>query len=145
MCEPMEKKNPVGSIDKEDLAKGLALSLQKNASCGHPLGSYAKGKGHEKSDIDIGFLLDGPADIVNLTNTLNRLLQNNNVDIVDLGRASPLLRYAAATNGAIFYEREPGLFTRFFSLSCLMSVDTKELRDARDRRIEQFLKARGSA
>lgn len=104
-----------------------------------------KGKVRSKSDIDIAFLFDAPANILNLANTVNRLLQSDNADVVDLYRASPLLRYAVVRNGTVLYEREPGLFIRLFSLSYRMYGDTKKLRGARDRRIEQFLNPRGSA
>jgi predicted nucleotidyltransferase len=104
-------------------------------------GSQAKGKGHAKSDIDIGFLFDTPSNVLELTNNVIRLLRKDNVDVVDLGKASPLLRYSVAKKGVLLYEREPGLFTQFFSLSYRMYVDTKKLREARDRRIEGFIRS----
>ena len=106
-------------------------------------GSLATGKGHRRSDADIGFLFDSPTDIMGLTNKVTRLLGNDNVDVVDLRRASPLLRFAAAGKGIVLYEREPGLFSRFYSLSYRMYVDTKKLRDARDTVIRRFLQSGG--
>lgn len=142
----MEESDSLKPIDKEELGKRLSpLFADRSLRLVILFGSHAKGKVHPKSDIDIAFLFDAPADILNLTNTVNRLLQKDDVDVVDLYRASPLLRYAVVRNGTVLYEREPGLFIRFFSLSYRMYVDTKKLRDARDRRIEQFLKSRGSA
>ena len=131
------------SIDQKDLRKKLSpLCTDKSLRFIVLFGSQAKGKRHVKSDIDIGFLFDVPPDLIELTNIVNRLLQTNKVDVADLGKASPLLRYAAAKNGILLYEREPGLFTRFFSLSYRMYVDTRKLREARDRRIEAFLRSR---
>jgi uncharacterized protein len=127
-------------ITKEELRKRLSpLFADKSLRFVVLFGSQAKSKGRVRSDIDVGFLFDTSPDPIELTNNVNRLLQTDNVDVVDLGRASPLLRYAAAQNRAILYEREPGLFTRFFSLSYRQYVDTKKLRDARDLRIERFL------
>ena len=134
------------SIDQKELRKRLSpLCTDKSLRFIVLFGSQAKGKGHIKSDIDIGFLFDAPSDVLELTNNVTRLLRIENVDVVDLGRASPLLKYAVAKNGVLLYEREPGLFTRFFSLSYRMYVDTKKLREARDRRIEGFLRSRGRA
>jgi predicted nucleotidyltransferase len=133
------------SPTKEELCRRLApLSADKSLRFIALFGSHAKGKGRAKSDIDVGFLFDfdAPPDLIELTNSVNRLLQMDNVDVVDLGKASPLLRYAAAQNGTLLYEREPGSFTRFFSLSYRMYVDTRKLREARDRRIEGFLTSR---
>jgi hypothetical protein len=103
----------------------------------------ASGKAHGKSDIDLGFQFDSPVDVVELTNRATRLMGRDDVDVVDLRRASPLLRYAAAQKGIVLYEREPGLFTRFYSLSYRMYVDTKKLRDARDTTIRRFLDTGG--
>jgi predicted nucleotidyltransferase len=134
------------SIDQKELRKRLSpLYADTSLRFIVLFGSQAKGKGHVKSDIDIGFLFDAPSNVLKLTNTVNRLLRKDTVDVVDLGRASPLLRYAAAKNGVLLYEREPGLFSRFFSLSYRMYVDTKKLREARDHRIEGFLRSRGRA
>jgi predicted nucleotidyltransferase len=108
-------------------------------------GSHAQGKAHGQSDMDIGFLFDTPVDVVELTNHVSRLLGDDNIDVVDLRQASPLLRYGAAKNGIVLYEREPGLFGQFFSLSYRIYIDTKKLRDARDLRIERFLQSEGPA
>jgi hypothetical protein len=104
---------------------------------------FFKRKAHGKSDVDIGFLFDGPVDIVALTNEVSRLLRRDEVDVVDLGPASPLLKFHAAKGGVVLYEREPGLFMQFYSLSYRMYVDAKKLRDARDRSIERFLRSGG--
>lgn len=106
-------------------------------------GSVAKGRTHEESDIDLGFLFDSPIDIIELTNQVTRALKTDRVDVVDLRRASPLLRYEAARKGQVLYEREAGEFMQFLSLSYRMYVDTKKLRDAQEMVIRRFLRARG--
>ena len=138
MCEPMEKKNPVGSIDKEDLATGLALSLQKNASCGHPLGSYAKGKARKRATFDIvSSWTDQP--IVN-SKSLTGSCRNNG-DIVDLGRARPLWVCGSNERGDSMSvnRHSPG----FFSLSCSFS-GYKELRCQGLVVSQQFLRREGA-
>ena len=106
-------------------------------------GSAVSGKVHKKSDIDLAFLFDKPVDILMLTNKIIRLLHTDNVDVVDMKRASPLLKYSVVKSGKLLYEREQGIFNEFYSLAFRMYVDTKKLRDARTVAIKQFLKARG--
>lgn len=108
-------------------------------------GSAVSGKMHKKSDIDLAFLFDKPVDILALTNRVIRLLHTDNIDVVDLRRASPLLKFSAVKSGMLLYEREPGMFNEFYSLAFRMYVDTRKLRDAQAKAIQQFLKARGLA
>jgi predicted nucleotidyltransferase len=97
---------------------------------------------HKQSDIDLAFLFDRPVDIVALTNEVIKLLHTNNVDIVDLKRASPLLKFSIVKNCMILYERQQGIFNEFYSLVFRMYNDTKKLRDAQATAIMHFLKAR---
>lgn len=106
-------------------------------------GSVVTGKMHKRSDVDIAFLFESRVDIIDLTNRVTRLLGTDNIDVVDLGRASPLLRFAAARNCKVLYESSPGLFSEFYSLAFRRFVDTKKLRDAGRVAIRDFLKARG--
>jgi predicted nucleotidyltransferase len=106
-------------------------------------GSQSSGQVHPESDIDLGFLYDEPVDLLDLTNKVIQLLHKDRVDVIDLRRANPLLCFSAARQGKLLYERSPGLFNSFFSLSFRRYVDTKKLRDARQRAIDSFLEARG--
>lgn len=116
-------------------AKGLKLVLV--------FGSVATGATHKKSDIDIAFLFEGGVDILELTNKVIRLLRTDNVDVVDLGRASPLLKFSAAKGCKVIFEKSPGVFSEFYSLAFRRYVDTKKLRDAGRVVIDDFLRARG--
>jgi len=106
-------------------------------------GSAALGRVHRQSDIDLAFLFDRPVDILTLTNRVIRLLHTDNIDVVDLRRASPLLKFSVVKNGRLLYERQLGMFNEFYSLAFRMYVDTKKLRDAQATAIKHFLKARG--
>jgi len=106
-------------------------------------GSLVSGPTHRESDIDLGFLFDGPVDLSDLTNGVINLLHTDKVDVIDLRRASPLLSFSAALEGELLYERTPGQFNAFFSLSFRRYVDTKKLRDAQQRAIQHFLKEKG--
>lgn len=108
-------------------------------------GSVASQRSRRGSDIDLAVLSDAPIDILSLTNRVIRLLHSDNVDVVDLHRAGPLLKYSAARTGKVVYERQPGAFAGFCSLAFRMYADTKKLRDARERAIRDFLASRGLA
>jgi len=106
-------------------------------------GSQSSGQIHPESDIDLGFLYDEAVDLLELTNKVIQLLRKDRVDVIDLRRANSLLCFSAARQGKLLYERCPGLFNRFYSLSFRRYIDTKKLRDARQRAIDTFLETRG--
>lgn len=136
------KKTRIPSI-REIREKLSPLFDDKTLQVALLFGSAASGKRHAKSDIDVAFLFDRPVDVVALANDVIRLLSTDNIDVVDLRRASPLLKFAVAEKGLLLYEREKGLFNEFYSLAFRRYVDTKKLRDARVSAIKQFLQARG--
>lgn len=115
--------------------KGLKLVLL--------FGSVAAGAVHKKSDIDIAFLYEGSVDILELTNRVISLLRTDNIDVVDLGRASPLLMFSAAKDSKVIFEKTPGVFSEFYSIAFRRYVDTKKLRDAGRIAIKAFLHTRG--
>ena len=106
-------------------------------------GSAAQGRTHGRSDIDLAFSYDGPLDIVDLTNKVIGLLHSDSIDVVDLRRASPLMRFSAVKTGKLLYERTAGLFHEYCSFAFRIYADTKKLRDARVKAIELFLEMRG--
>lgn len=108
-------------------------------------GSVATGNAHRHSDIDLAFLFDTPVDILELTNRVIRLLHNDDVDVIDLRHAKPLLKYSVAKNGLVIYEKMAGIYNQFYSLAFRRFVDTRKLRDARETYINNFLKSKGLA
>ena len=133
-------------VSIEEIRKGLSpLFNDEGLRLVLLFGSAVSGKIHKKSDIDLAFLFDKPVDILALTNRVIRLLHADNVDVVDLKRASPLLKFSAVKSGMLLYEREPGMFNEFYSLAFRMYIDTKKLRDAQAKAIQLFLKTRGLA
>lgn len=129
-----ELKNRLSPIFKEEDIRLVIL-----------FGSAASGKIHKNSDVDIAFLFDKPVDILELTNRVIRLMHTNSVDVIDLRRASPLLRFSIVKRGKLLYEKQPGMFNGFSSLVFRTYIDTKKLRDAQVISIKYFLKERGIA
>lgn len=70
-------------------------------------GSRARGDGDEGSDWDLGYLADVGADDLGLLADFTASLGTDEVDLVELGGASSLLRFKAAAEGRCLYER-PG-------------------------------------
>lgn len=124
-----EIKNKLGSLFKE---KELQLVIL--------FGSTASGRNRKGSDIDVAFLFDEPVDILMLTNRVLTLLHDDEVDVVDLRRASPLLKLQVAKTGHLLYERSSGLFNAFYSLAFRMYADSQKLRVAQHRMIREYLR-----
>lgn len=138
----MAKSIKIPTIDeiRENLAP---LFLDKGLRFVLLFGSSATGKVHRHSDIDLAFSFDRDIDILALTNDVIRLLHNDNVDVIDLRYVSPLLKFSAARNGRLLYERSQGEFNVFFSLAFRRYIDTKKLRALQAAAIKQFLETRG--
>ena len=77
------------------------------------IGSQATGTAHEGSDTDLG-VLGGPGlDLLAVHADLVTTLESDRVDVVDLERASAVLRRDAAASGRVVFERAPGRFVDF--------------------------------
>lgn len=76
-------------------------------------GSRARGQAHEHSDWDFGYLGAPSLDVSGLLADLVAATGSDRVDLVDLGRASGVLRFQAARDGQVVVERVPGLADAF--------------------------------
>jgi hypothetical protein len=88
------------------VAEGLDLLLL--------FGSRARGEVHSRSDWDFGYLADERFDPDELLARLMIHLDADHVDLVDLARASGVLRYRAAAEAQVLHQAEPGIFERFW-------------------------------
>ena len=107
------------------------------------LGQQFQGKHIEKATLTLAFLFDKPVDILALTNRVIRLLHTDNVDVVDLKRASPLLKFSVVKNGMLLYEREQACSMNFIHLpsGCMLTPENCAMHKLRQ--FSNFLKARG--
>ena len=76
-------------------------------------GSRARGDAAADADWDFAFLSDSAVDPLTIMAALAEAVGSERVDVVDLARASGLLRYRAARDGVLVYEARPGIFDRF--------------------------------
>ena len=110
---------PKGHLDPSDMDR--ALEQARGAAARHPhlrllllFGSRARDSARPESDWDFGYLADDAIDMLALRAELVEGLSSDRIDLADLSRAGGLMRYRAARDGRLLYEREPGCFDRFW-------------------------------
>jgi predicted nucleotidyltransferase len=77
-------------------------------------GSRARCDARVDSDWDFAFLAAPETDIPSLHGALALALGADAIDLTDLATAGGLLRYRAARDGLVLFEREPQLFDKFW-------------------------------
>ena len=80
-------------------------------------GSYMTENYHKESDIDIAYLSENPLIPIEKIGLLEDLIiahRKSEIDLVDLRTAEPVLRCEIAINGKLLYEKEDGLFDRYY-------------------------------
>lgn len=94
-----------------------ALNRNAEASSGLRLlvlfGSRARGRPHDRSDWDFGYLADPSFDPEPLHRALVVELRSERVDLVNLAAANGLLRYRAAAQARVIFEQADE-FRRFW-------------------------------
>jgi predicted nucleotidyltransferase len=108
-------------------------------------GSAVREDGPEPEDLDIGVLGLEPIDVIDVTNRLVRALGVQEVDVVDLRRADPLLMVVVAREGVPLYESDPTEFACFVSLAARRYADTRKFREMERQEIRDFLARQGKA
>jgi len=137
-------ENKTAQLDERRLAEQLApLFHRPEIRLVVLFGSAATGRRHGGSDLDLAILGDTPLDLVELTNRVITLTHVNDVDLVDLRRAPPLLAMEVARHGRLLHERSAGDYAQFVSLAYRRYVDTAKLRAAQKEAIAGFLRERG--
>jgi predicted nucleotidyltransferase len=106
-------------------------------------GSRVKGTARTDSDVDVGVWLADP-DIapereLELVRALVMATHEGNLDVVILNHADPLLGYHVMRDGALLYEREPGLFDRYKLWAWKRYLDTEKFRQLQWKYIDAFL------
>jgi predicted nucleotidyltransferase len=76
-------------------------------------GSRARGEASAQSDWDLGYLADSTLDVPSLLGSAVSIVGTDRVDLVDLERASGLLRFRAARDAQTLFEVSPGIADQF--------------------------------
>jgi predicted nucleotidyltransferase len=77
-------------------------------------GSRARGEATARSDWDLGYLADPTLDREGWLGHLVAALGTEAIDLVDLARASGLVRYRAARDAVVVFEAGDGTFASFW-------------------------------
>jgi len=77
-------------------------------------GSRARGTERPESDWDFAYLGDPDLDVDALLAILAETLGADRVDLADLARSGALLRFRVAEKAVVLFERETGVFERFW-------------------------------
>ncbi len=120
----------------EKLAKKHHLSLMVL------FGSQATGKIHSQSDIDMAFLpfkRMNLIDVSKMTIDFSKELGVENLELVDMKNASPLLLKQVAQKSILLYEKEPSFFANFKIYAFKRFMEAKPLLDLRELSLNKFL------
>jgi predicted nucleotidyltransferase len=106
-------------------------------------GSRVKGKLKKSSDIDIGICLRDRISLRKercLMEEIIHIFKSDQIDIVILNRASPLLLFEIVKNNKLLYERSRGGFLNFKLISMKRYWEYSKFRKFRENYL--FLKAK---
>lgn len=141
----------------EDLTKHeelVELFAESGVVLAYLFGSQAEAKAGPTSDVDVAVLLGSevepeawPAIQIDLMGNLMSLLGRDDVDLVILNGAGPVMAQRVAEHGRVLFEAEPGIRAGFEVATLRRYVDTERLRSIQDRallrRIETYRAAMG--
>jgi len=120
--------------------KGLAEEF--NLSLVVLFGSQASGKTHSKSDIDFAFLSDrnmSLREIAQMQFDFCKKLKLQDLELVDLKKAPPLLLKQVAQKSILLYEKKPLVFNNFNIYAIKRFMEAKKLLDLRKLSFNKFL------
>ena len=99
----------------EDLKKGLLQ--EEDIIFAYLFGSYAKGRPHKNSDIDVAVYLKEPVDFLNrkleLIDLISGITKKNEVDLVILNQAKPFVVYLILKTGKLLFSKDEELRISF--------------------------------
>lgn len=101
-------------------------------------GSQSTGNIHSKSDVDIAVISHDKVNIPRLMSEFSEIFKRDDVQVVDLGLASPTLMYAVVNDGKMLYENQPSAFFVWKLYAIKVWMETSWLRKLRDEKIKNW-------
>ena len=121
------------------------LFAQHDVVLAYLYGSQARGEAGALSDVDIAVLFASELDkkarfwqLLNLGNELGTLLQRDDVQVVDLAEATPLLRHRVYYDGHLLYCPDDAVRVKFETTALRDYVDTATLRSLQEKYVGQY-------
>jgi predicted nucleotidyltransferase len=131
----VDERSRVPTLDATSLERLAAALDQKGVVAATLIGSHARGSAGPLSDVDIGVWhepgLDSSALLrlrLSLARTAAQALGTQEVDIVPLNSATPLMRHRAIRDGQRLIERDPKMRVRLETKAIIEYLDTAPLR-----------------
>lgn len=133
--EDLEQYQP--ALDEIFERRGVALA--------YLYGSQARGDAGPLADVDVAVLFgpDVPESerfkrVLRLIGELGSVFRRNDVYVVDLAEASPLLRHRVYYDGRVLYCTDDAIRVRFETTALRDYVDTKPLRRIQHKYVLQY-------
>ncbi len=140
-------------VTDERLQAAVEVCVRAGAEVVYLFGSQARGRPWAESDVDLAVLL-GPSvprerygEVrVQLISELMSVFGSNDVDVVVLNEAPPLLTYEGVIQGGrLLYERDRLDRIRFEVRAFQEYVDTAPLREIQNRYLREAIRTRAAA
>jgi predicted nucleotidyltransferase len=106
-------------------------------------GSYAKGRARELSDLDIGIKFDKNIDMNLYSSILRELVEifnREDIDVVVLNYADPLLRFEIITSCKVLYQAYSEAYIDFYLYSVKSYDDVRKLRKLEENYLKKGIK-----
>ena len=119
------------------------LEEEKEVIFAYLYGSYARGKTHPFSDVDIAVYLR-ENDFKTYMQLLAKLPEiGKEIDLRILNDASPLFKYKVIKEGKLLVNKDDGLLKKFIYETLIEALEIKDIiEEMRKKRIERLLNAR---
>ena len=122
-------------VDKNKIAE---IAKRHNLVLVVLFGSQATGATHSKSDVDIAVLGSMNFDRFALANELDRALERDDVEVIDMSQASPTMMYVLIRDGKALYENTHGAFMKWKFYAIREWLDTAWLRKLGNRKLIEW-------
>ena len=98
-------------------------------------GSQATGQIHAKSDVDLAVISRAEFNLLQLSVDFSTLFGRDDVEVINLATASPVLWRAVTRDGELLYEKKEGFYRHWKIYAWKIWQETARLRWARDKRL----------
>jgi uncharacterized protein len=143
----IDERSRIPDLDAAAIERLATVLARPGVLAGFLIGSHARGAAGPLSDVDVAVIhADGLDPDERLRLRLGLLagaadaLKSEEVDVVLLNEASPLMRHDALREGVVLFDRDPEARLRFQLEAFHDYVDTEPLRELSSRRLRDRIR-----